>query len=141
MEIRTVDSDADLRRCYPVMAQLRPHLGEDEFIERVRRQMDRYGYSVVYVEGEGQVRAVAGYRISECLCDGRFLYVDDLVTDQSFRSRGYGERLLAWLVAKGKAEKCAELELESGVQRHDAHRFYLRARMRISSYHFSLKLA
>lgn len=122
------------------MVQLRPHLAEGEFIERVARQMGRYGYAVVYVEDDGEVRAVAGYRISECLCDGRFLYVDDLVTDQSSRSRGYGEQLLAWLVAKGQEEGCAELGLESGVQRHDAHRFYLRARMRISSYHFSLNL-
>lgn len=140
VEIKIAESESELRRCYPVMVQLRQHLGEDEFISRVRRQVERYGYGLVYVEDDGKVRAVAGYRISECLCDGRFLYVDDLVTDVSNRSRGYGEQLLAWLVAKGREEGCSELGLESGVQRHDAHRFYLRSRMRISSYHFSLSL-
>jgi hypothetical protein len=31
------------------------------------------------------------------------------------------------------------VELDSGVQRHDAHRFYLTNRMVISSYHFRLR--
>ncbi|MGZ5001726.1 MAG: GNAT family N-acetyltransferase, partial [Chthoniobacterales bacterium] len=30
--------------------------------------------------------------------------------------------------------------LDSGVQRFDAHRFYLMKRMKISSHHFSLEL-
>ena len=140
MEIRTAESEIELRRCYPVMVQLRQHLEEDAFIQQVQRQMDHYGYAVAYVEDSGQVCAVAGFRISECLCDGRFLYVDDLVTDQSHRSQGYGEQLLTWLTEKARQEGCSEIGLESGVQRHDAHRFYLRTRMRISSYHFSLNL-
>jgi hypothetical protein len=32
------------------------------------------------------------------------------------------------------------LDLDSGVQRHDAHRFYLRERMHISSHHFTKRL-
>jgi hypothetical protein len=31
--------------------------------------------------------------------------------------------------------------LDSGTHRRDAHRFYFRERMHISSYHFALKLA
>jgi GNAT superfamily N-acetyltransferase len=122
------------------MAQLRPHLTEDDFVDRVRRQSQRYGYAVVYVEDGGHVRAVAGYRISECLFAGRFLYVDDLVTDEAHRSRKYGDFLFDWLVAKAREESCMEMGLESGVQRHEAHRFYLRKRMQIDSYHFSLSL-
>jgi GNAT superfamily N-acetyltransferase len=98
------------------------------------------GTSWVSLEDEGEVRAVAGFRVSECLCDGRFLYVDDLVTDHAHRSKGYGDRLFNWLVANARHEQCAELGLESGVQRYDAHRFYLRHQMRISSYHLSLNL-
>lgn len=140
MEIKTADSELDLRRCYPVMVQLRQHLGEDEFVQQAQRQMRQYGYAVAYIEDGEQVCAVAGFRISECLCDGQFLYVDDLITDQSHRSQGYGEQLLSWLVEKAKQEGCSELGLDSGVQRHDAHRFYFRARMHISSHHFSRDL-
>lgn len=35
---------------------------------------------------------------------------------------------------------CENLELDSGVQRFDTHRFYLLKRMRISSYHFVIAI-
>ncbi|GMV95487.1 MAG: hypothetical protein AMXMBFR82_52650 [Candidatus Hydrogenedentota bacterium] len=140
MPIHIAQTDSDIRRCFPVMVQLRQHLTEEAFLAQVRRQHENYGYSVAFVEDEGEVRAVAGYRISECLFTGRFLYVDDLVTDASCRSQGYGDALFDWLTDKAREEDCATLELESGTHRHDAHRFYLRKRMRISSYHFVIAL-
>ncbi len=140
MTIKKAQTEHDLRRCFPIMVQLRPHLTEDEFVERALRQSERYGYTVAYVEDEGQVYAVAGYRISECLANGRLLYVDDLVTDEVHRSKKFGEHLFDWLVAKAREEGCAEFGLESGVHRHGAHRFYFRKRMHISSFHFSLSL-
>jgi hypothetical protein len=44
------------------------------------------------------------------------------------------------LLARARAEGCAEFHLDSGVEKFGAHRFYLRNRMNISSHHFSLKL-
>ncbi|MDP3073534.1 MAG: GNAT family N-acetyltransferase [Opitutaceae bacterium] len=54
---------------------------------------------------------------------GENLYVDDLVTDESGRSRGYGRALLGWLYAEAQAHGCDNFELDSGVQRAEAHRF------------------
>ena len=58
------------------------------------------------------------------------------MTDGAQRSRGHGRALLAWLVQEAKRNGCMERELDSGVQRFDAHRFYFRELMHISSYHF-----
>jgi hypothetical protein len=44
--------------------------------------------------------------------------------------------LLAELARRAAAAGCSVLDLDSGVQRHDAHRFYFREAMHISSYHF-----
>ena len=139
IHIALAESDADIARCFPVMAQLRPHLVEAEFGPRVRR-MQREGFLLAALTAEGAVRAVAGYRYHEKLFSGRTLYVDDLVSDPGHRSRGHGARLLAWLADQAKARDCDLLELDSGVQRFDAHRFYVRERMRIASYHFSRAL-
>jgi GNAT superfamily N-acetyltransferase len=81
-----------------------------------------------------------GFRIVESLAYGRFLYVDDLVTAEDARSAGHGERMLDWLAGVGRDEECGSLQLDSGVQRHEAHRFYFRKGMNISSYHFSKPL-
>jgi hypothetical protein len=48
--------------------------------------------------------------------------------------------LLDWLVEQARLHGCENLELDSGVQRFDTHRFYFRKRMHISSYHFRLQI-
>ena len=78
--------------------------------------------------------------MSESLFAGRFCYVDDLVTDEAGRSLGYGGALFDWLVAEARSAGCQKLDLDSGVQRFAAQRFYLTKRMIISSHHFSLEL-
>lgn len=137
--IRLVNSDDDLRRAYPVMAQLRPHLTEAAFIDRARQQMEQ-GYQLAMLESGGDVRAVAGFRVTETLFSGKHVYVDDLVTDADGRSKGYGRQLLDWLMEFARAHGCEMLELDSGVQRAQAHRFYFREGMHIASYRFRRKL-
>lgn len=138
-DIHLASSDEEILACFPVMRQLRPHLVESQFLTRVRRQMAA-GYRIAWLEAGGRVVAVAGYRFKETLFLGRFVYVDDLVTDAEQRSRGHGQRLFAWLVDLARREGCSHLELDSGMQREDAHRFYLRHGMRVRSHHFSLPL-
>lgn len=137
--IRIAESDEDVRRCFPVVSQLRPHLAPEEFVPRVRR-MQREGFVLALLEEDGEVCAAAGYRYLDLLFSGLTLYVDDLVTDSGRRSRGHGAALLGWLREQARARGCATLTLDSGVQRTEAHRFYFRERMSIAGYHFSLPL-
>lgn len=139
MSIHIAETDGDTIRCYPVMHQLRPHLTEAAFILQAARQRAD-GYQLVYLEDAGNVMAVAGYRISQNLAWGRFLYVDDLVTDSGSRSRGYGGRLLEWLTQTAREAGCDALHLDSGVQRTDAHRFYEGHHLENTSRHFARSL-
>jgi GNAT superfamily N-acetyltransferase len=138
--IAIANTPKEIQRCHLVMRELRPLFYElERFVERVLRQQ-KEGYQLAFLEFENEVRAVAGYRILESLFSGKFLYVDDLVTRESDRSRGFGGELLDWLVEQARAHGCENLELDSGVQRFDAHRFYFSQRMSISSYHFRIKI-
>jgi GNAT superfamily N-acetyltransferase len=137
--IRSAESDDDIRRCFPVMQHLRPHLVEVEFVPRVRR-MHGNGFHLAFLEEDGVVRAVAGYRYLDLLFSGMTLYVDDLVTDPEQRSSGHGSALLTWLKEQAKDHGCEQLTLDSGVHRAAAHRFYFRERMTIAGYHFSIQL-
>ena len=138
--IRVAENDDDIAACFPVMAQLRPHIAIAEFVARVRRQMAD-GYRLVALREARSVQAVAGYRVSENLAWGKFLYVDDLITDEAERSRGCGRALLAWLRDEARRHGCAQLHLDSGTQRKDAHRFYLREEMILGGYHFGQQVA
>ena len=131
--------DEEIQSCYAVMAELRPHVAAEEFVARVRRQMESAGYRLAYL-WDGGVKAVAGFRVSECLAWGKFVYVDDLVSKEGERSKGYGGQLFDWLVEYARGAGCEQFHLDSGVQRFAAHRFYLTKRMFIEAHHFGLKL-
>jgi len=139
MSVILANTRKEFQGCYPVIAQLRPHLNEAEFLKRVEAQTPG-GYRIAFVEHEGRPVSVAGFRIMHSLSWGKFLYVDDLVTDEHERSKGFGQQLLAWLVQHAKEAKCDEFHLDSGVQRFGAHRFYLASGMDITCHHFAMTL-
>jgi GNAT superfamily N-acetyltransferase len=137
--IRFSVSTADIERCFPVVQELRPLLKAEDFVDRIRRQ-EKTGYRLLCLEDDGAVRAVAGFRISENLAWGKFLYVDDLVTRTADFGKGYGGAVLEWLFQHARSLGCDEVHLDSGVQRYGAHRFYHGKGMAITAHHFEVKL-
>ena len=137
--IRIAESAEEIRRCFPVMKQLREKLTTEEFVERVAEQ-EREGYTLAFLERRGQVLGVAGFRIYHMLATGKTMYVDDLVTDEKARSQGVGEALLKWLIELSRNQKCETFSLDSGTHRRRAHRFYFVQGMHIANYHFELAI-
>lgn len=139
VSIQLAESSEQIARCFPVMHQLRPKLLAHDFVNRIEHQQ-REGYRLVFLEHEGTVASVAGFRIMTVLWSGRTLYVDDLVTDEAMRSSGFGEQMIAWLVAFARQQGCETFSLDSGTHRQQAHAFYFRQGLRISDFHFQMSL-
>ncbi|MDB5999073.1 MAG: family N-acetyltransferase [Rhizobacter sp.] len=124
--LRHADTDDELRACWPVMHQLRPHLADAaDLIDRVTR-MRKDSYRLLAVWRDGKAIALAGYRLQENLVYGRFLYVDDLVTLDTARGEGWGARLLDALTQTAGEAGCARLVLDTAVTNTSAQRFYTR---------------
>lgn len=130
--------DSLLARCEGVHRQLRPQLPA-HYVERMREILAA-GAQMIAAENENQVLGVAVYRTLENTFEGRKLYVDDLVTDESRRSQGVGAALMDWLEAQARETGCSTLALDSGSQRHRAHSFYFRQGLHIASYSFRKQL-
>jgi GNAT superfamily N-acetyltransferase len=138
--ITLADTDASIERCFDVMRELRPKLSSaSEFVGLVRQQQAQ-GFKLAFLESQGTVVTIAGYRVQHMLATGLTMYVDDLVTGSAHRSQGFGKQMLDWLIAQARASGCNTFSLDSGTHRMDAHAFYFRERMRISSFHFMLPL-
>jgi GNAT superfamily N-acetyltransferase len=137
--IQIATTPTEIARCFPVMSQLRPKLIAAEFLDRIQAQQTE-GYQLAFLEHEASVVSVAGFRMQNMLSSGKTLYVDDLVTDAAVRSKGYGEAMLQWLIDLAREAGCNSFSLDSGTHRQEAHAFYLRNRLRITSFHFHLPL-
>ncbi|MFC2967345.1 GNAT family N-acetyltransferase [Acidimangrovimonas pyrenivorans] len=124
--LRAVDGEAELRACYPLMRQLRPHLtSAGEFVARWRRQHDA-GYRLLALWQGDRPVALAGYRVQENMIHGRHLYVDDLVTDAEARSAGHGAVLMARLKQEARRLGCDRLALDTPMSNALGQRFYFR---------------
>lgn len=141
MQIGFIEDAAAIARSFTLMSTLRPHLSREDYLAAVSRLMAGGGYRLVTLEEGGALRALAGIRIGEWLHTGRYLEIEELVTAEGDRSRGYGSALLRWIAEHGRREGCRQLRLVSGLQRLDAHRFYEREGMRHEARYFSLDLA
>ena len=98
------------------------------------------GYRLLAVWDDDTPVALAGYRRIDNLIHGRFIYVDDLITDAAGRGRGHGERLLAELRTLGRAEGCNRLVLDTALANALAQRFYFRCGLLARGLHFSMDL-
>lgn len=124
--MKIVETEQELRACYPLMKELRPQLAsEDAFVAQVLRQRAQ-DYHILAVWQDDEVVALAGYRYQENTVYGRFLYVDDLVTAERHRGHRWGALLLGKLTVFAEQAQCARLVLDTGLTNVLAQRFYFR---------------
>ena len=121
-----------------VHRQLRPGLPAD-YLGKMRRVFAGGGRYCVALE-DGEVAGVAVYRIHENTADGVKMYVDDLVTDETRRSGGVGKALMDYLQEVARKAGCECYTLDSGTFRQQAHKFYFREGMVITSFCFKKPL-
>ena len=138
-QIKDARTDSEIEGCFDVMLELRSNLERSDFLTTVR-SMEPDGFRLAYLEDDGRVVTVAGYRIYTTLFTGKNLYVDDLVTSEAARSRGFGRQMLDWLREKARSEGCMHFRLDSGVWRSRAHRFYFQQGLTIAAFSFSESL-
>jgi GNAT superfamily N-acetyltransferase len=116
-------SREELAEAHEVMSELRTHLSETEYLGLLEDMMP-LGYRLFAVREDSKIAALAGIGMGVNLYYGRYLWVYDLVTTESHRSKGHGKALLDHLEELARAEGCDTIALASGLQRIDAHRFY-----------------
>lgn len=125
---------------FAVLAQLRPELTRDRFARLLEAAGSQGLTFTGAFEPGGRCVGLAGWRIVDTTHVLRKLYVDDLVVDAEHRSTGVGSLLLAHLEERARAAGCHVIDLDSGHQRRDAHRFYRREGYTDVSAHFAKRL-
>ena len=130
-------ADPELPAALELLRQLRTHRTIDELAELYRMGYES-GYRFTVLVEDGVVRAFAGHRVLINAAYGRYLYVDDLVTREGARSRGYGAAMLAHLHELKATLGCEDLQLDSGNHRRRAHSFYRAQGLVATGLHFGM---
>lgn len=127
----------EIGSCFETFKDLRPHLTTPQaFVEQVLEQQ-KEGYQIHAIQNEnGEVVARVGFRKMTTTAWGKCVYIDDLITSESCRGRGYGTLLLNHVLNFAKENNCSQIHLDSGYNRNTAHRCF-----DLVAHHFSMKLS
>jgi GNAT superfamily N-acetyltransferase len=132
-----------------VHRQLCPRLvvGTEAYITRMQAIFASGGRMIVAVEKSASandspiVLGVCVYRYYTDFVTGTYRnWVDDLVTDSARRSTGVGHGLIDAVRAETRSRGVETVQLDTGVQRKDAQRFYFREGFIIDAYTFTVPL-
>ena len=122
MQIRKLDLK-ELDVAWGVVKQLREQLMYDEF-EDLIYDMRAREYTMLGIFEKEELISYAGVVVQTNLYHKRHLFVDELVTDAKYRSKGYGKMMLEYLKDYAKMGMCKSIVLSSGLTREEAHKFY-----------------
>jgi GNAT superfamily N-acetyltransferase len=135
-----VETDAMLRRCHALMAELRPHLDSENALLAAWRRQQAEGYRLLALCADDAPVALAGYRILHTLVHGRHLYVDDLVTTATRQGEGLGGQLLERLKDEARRLDCGKLLLDTPMSNALGQRFYFRHGLLAGALRFNIAL-
>jgi len=140
IKLSNIDDEHGYATAFEIMRELRPQLSNAaEFIAQALRQREQ-GYRLLGAWQEQRLVGLAGYRFSENLLYGRFLYVDDLVVSRHSRGSKVGGALIDKVRDAAKQQDCAYLVLDTGLDNSLAQRFYFRQGLLSRGMHFSQAL-
>lgn len=124
MNIKELKSNEDIQSSFFVMKELRTDLNESEYMNYIGL-MQKEGYRLFGLYDGDQLIVVSGLSILTNLYYKRHIWVYDLVTAETHRSKGYGLHLMKFIEELAHKEGCQTIALSSGLERVDAHRFYI----------------
>lgn len=147
-EIRVIDitdlpeeeNEELLKQAHEIYLQLRPHLPIDQkaYITQIRDICRTGPARLILAINNNEILGLSLYRVSRNVEYSKYIYCDDLVTNENKRGSGVGRCLINYM--KSEAEKLGidRLTLDSGCQRGRAHKFYHREGFIINQFGFSM---
>ena len=140
MNIKTLKTYDEIVQSFDAFIELRPHLASKEnFVDQVIDQQ-KEGYEIIAIEENGEFVACIGFRFLATLAWDKILYIDDLITKEKTRGKGYGKILLDHVIQIAREHLCKEVHLDTGYTRHDAHKVYLKQGFEFNCHQLALKL-
>lgn len=137
---KEISSIEDLKKCFPLLLQLRPHLTEESFFKLYEEAHKLDGYRIVVLEQDHQFLALMGYRWTTDFIRGRHIYIDDLVTDQNHQSNGLGAEVLRYAEDLALQNNCKTLRLCAGTENERGIQFYQRNGWTLRAHAFVKKI-
>lgn len=123
-EFTKANTVSDLKWFYPTIKQLRSELSYEDYLSMYEKAHINDGYELLAITRGEEVFAVIGYRILYDFVHGKHVYIDDLITAELHRAKGFGTKLLSHVEGIAKTLCCTKLRLCTGIKNELGKKFY-----------------
>ena len=93
MNIKSLKTHDEIVQSFDVFCELRLHLTNKEVFVAQVMQQQKEGYEIIAIEEQEGLVSCIGFRFLTTLAWGKILYIDDLITKEKTRGKGYGKIL------------------------------------------------
>lgn len=135
MVVKEISTLEEMLEQLPLVQQLYPDMTKEKYEEMLRDMIPNSYTQVVVLDGEKCV-GLSGIWFNTKLWTGKYIELDNVVTDKSHRSKGVGKLINDFAAEKAKQLGCRFIVLDAFTENRDAHRFYFRDGYVIRGFHF-----
>jgi GNAT superfamily N-acetyltransferase len=141
MTVKIASTQEELLLCREPLLQFRTHLDPTAYLDTLQ-EVIRDGYKLAYVQdpADNKAAGIVGYRFINMLRTGNSIYIDDLFVLPAYRGRGYAAKLLQHIREVAAENAVKQVHLDSGYDRHTAHRLYLNHGFILNCLHFAYNI-
>lgn len=135
--------EGDFEQVLKLLAQLWPEkkLDEKELQQVFLRGLNSEFQSYVCAVIEENIVGFGSLTIKNSLWQAGLLgHIDELVVDKEYRGKGIGSKLLEYITNIAKEKSCVRIELDSALDRNQAHKFYEQNGFENRAFLFSKKI-
>jgi ribosomal protein S18 acetylase RimI-like enzyme len=134
-QIRPVKTPTEIQQCWEVVFLLRPHLNKDTWITMAEEMMQQEQYFIDGIFDNDRFVAFAGYRNMTTFHTGKFIYIDDLCTLDSYRGQGLASLLLEHVKAIAITNNKDAIVLDTDFTNNAAQKVYLKSGFKLAAIH------
>ncbi len=135
MQLKEIFTPEEMLEHLSLVQQLYPDLTKQKYATMLRDMIPNNYSQVVVFENEKAI-ALSGIWVNTKLWTGKYIELDNVVTDKNHRSKGAGKMINDFAAEKAKQLGCTCIVLDAFVDNRDAHRFYFRDGYVIRGFHF-----
>ena len=139
-QVKIIKTGFEIQQCWEVASLLRPHLDKNNWSSIISEMMQTEKYFIAGIMDNDKVVAFAGYRTMTSLHSGNIIYIDDLCTLKSYRSRGLASQLLSHVKAFAISNNKDAVVLDTNFNNNTAQKLYLKNGFQLSALHLSCDL-
>ncbi len=139
MDIHYLTSNAELYSIFPLVRQHHTTMKDEDF-ESLIQEMKETGYRTIGAFKDQRLCATVGFWIGVRFYCGKYMYINNFIVDNTIRGQGIGSYVMNWLEEEAKKLGCKAIVLDSYVNNHAAHKFYIARNYVINNFHFKKDL-